>query len=150
MVLLQRLMQYYALLSRPLQIQGKRSNRILSTSAAGERTIHMILELITSEHAAWRQSSKGRYRHSSYCMQSPFLILWWHFLRPGNQKSGGFPEKTETEQLKVTQTGTLTLNEDCIIQNPRKREKKNKIVLIHGINWTFLNELFCVFYSLFK
>lgn len=32
------------------QIQGQRSH--LSTSAAGERTIQMILELITSEHAA--------------------------------------------------------------------------------------------------
>lgn len=41
----------------------------------------------------------------------------------------------ETGQLKLTQTGTLIHNEDCIIQNTHERGKNNLCVIpLHGIN----------------
>lgn len=41
----------------------------------------------------------------------------------------------ETAQLKLTQTGTLIHNEDCIIQNAHERGRNNLCVIpLHGIN----------------
>lgn len=52
-VLLQQEIERYVLLSRSLcRAKEKRTHLILSASAVGERTIQMILELVTSEHAA--------------------------------------------------------------------------------------------------